>query len=85
MAHWDDTQYTEDDSIVGVESGAEGRLETYGSDLVKLDSIDVKNLWTVLDVDGKLIISAGRHFVNRFYYVITVEQWTDINEEYIYD
>ncbi|HEY4755785.1 MAG TPA: hypothetical protein VIH28_07010 [Ignavibacteriaceae bacterium] len=40
-----------------------------------------KRVWTILDVDGKLIISAGFHYVNRFGYIITEKEWETGEEE----
>jgi hypothetical protein len=44
-----------------------------------IDKADTENrLWTVLDCNGKLYISAGRHFVNRMHYVITEEPYDQL-------
>lgn len=49
------------------------------TDLVEIEKADKENrLWTVLDCDGKLYISAGRHFVNRMHYVITEEPYDQL-------
>ena len=37
----------------------------------------LKRVWTVLDCDGKLCISTGRRYVNREYYLLTEQAWTD--------
>lgn len=32
-------------------------------------------IWTVLDCDGKLYVTAGIHYVNRLGYVVTKNAW----------
>lgn len=44
--------------------------------------------WTVLDCDGKLYLSPGFHFVNRFAFVRCAVPWTEVDERqpaYRYD
>jgi len=44
--------------------------------------------WTVLDCDGKLYLSAGFRFVNRFAYVRCAVAWNDLDlrqPDYRYD
>lgn len=36
---------------------------------------DPRQLWTVLDCDGKLYVSPGIHHVNRIGYVVTKNAW----------
>ena len=54
-----------------------------------LSNIDINKIWTVLDVDGVLYLSPGKHFVNRMYYVICeiarTEDWEDDVEVYLED
>jgi hypothetical protein len=65
-----------------------GMLETYGSDLekvLKIAKVNPKRVWTVCDSDDGLVIFAGYHLTNRVFYIITDEEWIDVNEEYFYD
>ena len=41
---------------------------------------DNRYVWTVLDVDGELIITTGLHFVNRYAYYLCNEKYTDDQE-----
>jgi hypothetical protein len=50
--------------------------------------IDAHLVWTVTDDDGRLYLSPGYRFVNRFAYVICEVPWTDLDEQqppYLYD
>ena len=52
--------------------------ETYGEEeayIREMAKKEPKRVWTVLDVDGELIIAAGFHFVNRMGYIITEKEW----------
>lgn len=76
-------EITEDefyDSYIPMNTGQdEGHIyfETYGEDLVKVKkAIPNNNVWTVLDCDGKMIVSSGAWFVNRMNYIITEKPWT---------
>lgn len=44
--------------------------ETYDEDLEKVCKTDSKYIWTLIDSDGDLYISPGRHWVNRLNYFI---------------
>lgn len=48
---------------------------------------DARHWWTVLDCDGRLLLCAGFHFVNRFAYVQCANawggEWSD-HPEYLY-
>lgn len=49
-------------------------LETYGRELEHVqDALKTApgTVWTVLDVDGALIVASGYHHVNRMGYIIT--------------
>jgi hypothetical protein len=60
--------------------------ETFGEELEYVKAQPNKRIWTIVDTDGDdLIILAGFHFVNRLGYLITNEEWSDANEEYIVD
>src|SRR3990172_1848243 len=52
--------------------------ETYGEDLdyvAYIKSVTPKKVWTILDCDGVLCLSAGYHHVNRYGYMITEKEW----------
>jgi hypothetical protein len=55
--------------------------ETYGGELEYIKSLlnegKHKNIWTILDCEGELVISAGCRFVNRIGYVVTEKEWED--------
>jgi len=54
----------------------DGRMfETYGPEEIFVYNCDPKAVWTVLDVEGKLYLAAGRHYVNRFGYFICEVEW----------
>lgn len=38
---------------------------------------DIRQLWTILDCDGKLYVSPGVHIVNRLGYCVTKHGWSD--------
>lgn len=59
------------------EMNGEERFETYGADLEHVMSTPERNVWTCVDADGGLYLLPGFHYVNRLYYVITEEEWTD--------
>jgi hypothetical protein len=60
--------------------------ETFGEELEYVKAQPNKRIWTIVDTDGDdLIVIAGFHFVNRLGYLITDEEWSDENEEYIFD
>lgn len=44
------------------------------------------HVWTVLDVDGRLYVSPGYHWVNRQMHIMTIQPWTEADEqkEWIY-
>jgi hypothetical protein len=80
-----DTNYTGDPNFrsdTGC-SDEDGVMETYGDDLERVvNEADPKKVWTIVDTDNGLRIIAGYHYVNRFLYFISNEEWTDENEEY---
>lgn len=57
--------------------------ETFGEELEYIKNLfnegKQKNIWTILDCEGDLIISAGCHFVNRMGYIVTEKEWEDEN------
>ncbi len=50
-------------------------LETYGQELDVVRRADPNRVWTVIDCDGTLYVTAGFHFVNRLNYIITEHPW----------
>lgn len=63
-------------------------FETYGVELdfvVDVNDTAPNTVWTVLDIDGELIITNGAHFVNRFGYLITEVPWPEGAEIEVYD
>jgi len=61
--------------------------ETYGEEMAYIKEVAQKHprrIWTILDGESDtLVISAGLHYVNRLGYIITQNEWSDPNEEYI--
>lgn len=58
-------------------------FETFGDELEYVRTYpDQRKVWTLLDVDGKLYISAGYYIVNRFGYFITEIAWETGTEEF---
>lgn len=45
-------------------------FETYGEEMKAVEAADPSCVWTVLDCDGKTVISSGFHHVNRLGYII---------------
>jgi len=69
-------------------SDMDGVMETYGEDLERViahNETNPKKVWTILDIDGDLVIVAGYHYVDRFLYFISNEEWEDEMEEYPWD
>lgn len=42
---------------------------------------DYRHWWTVIDCDGRLYLTPGFRFVNRFAYVRCAVAWTDADEQ----
>lgn len=57
-------------------------FDQYLYDVQRHNESHPKTVWTILDVDGELIIAAGYHYVNRFQYFISNEEWESEDEEY---
>lgn len=76
----------------GTESGCAEWYETYGSDLEKVKAILAnpdprinQTVWTAVDGDdGRMYLTAGYHFVNRIYYVISKKPWVTGQEEFLW-
>jgi hypothetical protein len=88
MKEFDDTKYTGDPKFnYDNQEGQEGLMETFGEHgkrVLEANEINPKRVWTIKDAesfDGQIIV-AGYHYVNRFMYFISNEEWTDENEEY---
>jgi hypothetical protein len=63
-------------------------FETYGKELdfvIKTHNENPKKVWTIIEADGDMYISAGYHFVNRIGYFITEQEWENETEEYLLD
>lgn len=61
------------------------RYETYGKELEYIKQQPSDRVWTVLDVDGELVITNGFHHVNRLNYVVTEMPFDADFIEVIYD
>jgi len=59
-------------------------FETYGKDLERIMGTNSQHVWTLVDCDGKLVIVAGYHLVNRMNYLVTKNQWRDGTECFSY-
>ena len=56
-------------------------FETYGEEVQYAWEMNKQNrCWTCLDCDGKLYLSAGFHYVNRLYYIITDQPYDKLYE-----
>jgi len=80
-------RYEYDESIISCDDFL-GELETYGDDIkkaVEIANTDPKRIWTMVDGDDGVYLIAGYHLVNRIKYIVTIEEWEDENESYIYD
>jgi hypothetical protein len=52
------------------------------------EGADCRFWWTVLDCDGRLYVSPGFRFVNRFAFIRCAIAWTDddqLQPDYLYD
>jgi hypothetical protein len=58
--------------------------ETYGNDLLVVQLYPNNKIWTCVETEGKLYLIPGYHFVDRLFYVICNNDWTDENEEVEY-
>ena len=84
-----DNKYTMDYTVKSIAMCPEsqiGMLETYGEDYEEVKRIYEQNpmrVWTVVDCDDGVCISQGLHYVNRIYYMITVEPAESEDEYYM--
>ncbi|MCA3000347.1 MAG: hypothetical protein ING75_17300 [Rhodocyclaceae bacterium] len=65
-------------------------FETYGPEIDYVREFGKKpggelKAWTVVDVDGKLIVSSGFHFVNRLNYILTEVPFAEAEDIDVYD
>jgi hypothetical protein len=68
-------------------SDEDGVMETFGVDLERVvahNETNPRKVWTIVDHDegDGFVIIAGYHYVNRFLYLISNEEWEDEYEEY---
>jgi hypothetical protein len=59
-------------------------FETYGKDLEQIKRTFPSKVWTLLDCDGKLVVGAGYHYVNRMNYIVTAKPWESGEECFSY-
>lgn len=52
-------------------------FETYGAELDHIRLQPAEHVWTILDMDGELMIASGYHFVNRMGYILTERPWPE--------
>jgi hypothetical protein len=87
-----DNKYTYDDSlkskVFDSEDGQIGMFETYGEDIKLILELvnskkNKKRVWTMVDSDDGMYLIAGYHLINRIYYVVTKEEWSDQDESYL--
>jgi len=57
-------------------------FETFGDEVEMVQNANPGAVWTLLDVDGKLIIGEGFHYVNRIGYYITEVVRTNETDTY---
>ena len=65
-------------------------VETYGPEIDYVREFGKKpggelKIWTVMAVDGKIIVSSGFHFVNRLNYILTEEPFAEAEDIDVYD
>ena len=59
-------------------------FETHGRELDYVKNIPQGRVWSIIDNnDGWYGIVAGYHWINRLGHLITEEEWSDYNEEYV--
>lgn len=65
-------------------------FETFGEELEFVLSFanDLKRsqrVWTIVEVDGEMYLTAGFHIINRVGYIITEKEWETGTEEFQYE
>tara|TARA_R100001443_G_scaffold116760_1_gene138372 strand:+ start:2515 stop:2820 length:306 start_codon:yes stop_codon:yes gene_type:complete len=63
--------------------GSPQYFETYGRDLEYVKKHDDKFIWTLIEVDDKLYIVQGFHYVNRLNYLIASVPYEKGQMEYL--
>lgn len=58
-------------------------FETYGADLERVLAADPKHVWTMVEEDDVMYITAGLHFVNRQCYFITELPWENDTIQFV--
>lgn len=73
-------------SITDEDTGELKTFETYGEELKYVKKYPMNKVWTCVDGEGdKLYLINGFHYVNRLYYVLSVNPWepgTEIQVEW---
>lgn len=68
--------------INGDESWEGCMFETYGKAEEFVRAQPANKIWTLLDCEGRLIITTGWHFVNRLGYFVTKVPWEHDHQFY---
>jgi len=58
--------------------------ETYGSELAFVREQHRERIWTLIEEEGVLWLTAGYRYVNRLGYFIATGIWQDAEETYLY-
>lgn len=58
-------------------------FETFGRELAFVANQPNVNVWTLLEANGRLIVLAGFHQVNRLGYFVTEQSWDREYEFYV--
>lgn len=80
-----DKKYHGDPDFRSESSDMDGIQETYGDELsavVVQAQKNRKTVWTIVETGNGLHIIAGLHFVNRYQFFISKEEWKYSNEQY---
>lgn len=59
-------------------------FETFGDELKFVRRQNPKTIWTLVEDDGLIWLSAGFHLVNRLGYFVTLQEWQSKDEIYLY-
>ena len=55
-------------------------FETYGEEVEYVDSVEPNRVWTYVQGDSSMIITAGFVYINRIGYYITENPWESLDE-----
>lgn len=80
-----DKKYSYNTTLKSENFDNDGRFETFGKDLITVMNSESRKIWTMVDSDDGMYLIAGYHLVNRIYYVLTNEDWTRDDEEYLFE